>query len=84
MSKKVYTHDQQLYHYADATMKSLGWIAPEDTGMRRTKVYEKLVEATEPLRDIHVLMDGEEWSPDTLNEIAAILRAAGFTVRGPE
>lgn len=34
------------------------------------------------LSAIQQLMDGEEWSPDTLEDIAEILQQAGFGVRG--
>ena len=32
---------------------------------------------------IHKLMDGTEWSADTLDAIAAELRAAGYVIRDP-
>jgi len=35
----------------------------------------------EALAQIAELMDGTEWSADTLDEIAATLRAAGFQIR---
>jgi len=31
-------------------------------------------------RQIHQLMDGLEWTPDTLDQIAAVLEAAGFKI----
>lgn len=36
------------------------------------------------IQAIHGLMDGVEWSPATLDAIAAVLRAAGLRIRGPE
>lgn len=33
---------------------------------------------------IHRLMDGAEWSPDTLDDIAAILATAGYSIGGPK
>lgn len=35
------------------------------------------------LRAIHALMDGAEWSADTLQEIAHVLEAAGLPPREP-
>jgi hypothetical protein len=32
---------------------------------------------------IHLAMDGKEWSPETLETIAEILRDEGFTIREP-
>jgi hypothetical protein len=36
------------------------------------------------LAEIARALDGQEWSPDTLDTIAAILRRAGYVVRDPE
>lgn len=36
------------------------------------------------LLEIQAAMDGQEWSADTLEFIAAQLRAAGYAVRDPE
>jgi hypothetical protein len=33
--------------------------------------------------NIHQLMDGEEWSPDTLDSIAMFMREAGFELLEP-
>jgi hypothetical protein len=38
----------------------------------------------EPLDLIHAALDGRHWTADTLDSIAAILRAAGYVVRSPE
>ena len=35
----------------------------------------------EALLAIQELMDGVEWSPDTLDEIAAVMRRAGYRIR---
>ena len=32
---------------------------------------------------IHQIMDGVEWSPDTLDEIAQVLERAGYEIRDP-
>jgi len=38
-----------------------------------------------PLLDrIAAMLDGQVWTPDTLDQIAAILRAAGYQIREPE
>ena len=36
------------------------------------------------LDEIASVMDGKEWSADTLDAIAEILRAAGFSIRDSE
>ena len=33
---------------------------------------------------IHMLLDGVEWSPDTLDEIARLVEATGRLIRDPE
>ena len=38
---------------------------------------------SEALHSIHALMDGTEWSADTLQDIAAVLKRAGLPVREP-
>lgn len=37
----------------------------------------------EALDAIHALVDGQEWSPDTLDAIAEALREAGYTISEP-
>jgi hypothetical protein len=37
----------------------------------------------EALQAIHALMDGKEWSPDTLEAIAVVVRSAGLVIRDP-
>lgn len=37
--------------------------------------------ADDALLAIQAIMDGEAWSPDTLDRIAAILREAGYPIR---
>jgi uncharacterized membrane protein len=36
------------------------------------------------INDIHALLDGKEWSPDTLDRISGILLNAGYKIRSPE
>lgn len=44
-------------------------------------IYQALKAKFEaPLRAIHAVMDGEDWSPDTLDVIAAILQQAGYII----
>lgn len=38
----------------------------------------------EALENIFALMDGQEWGPDTLDNIAAVLKANGFTIRSTD
>lgn len=33
---------------------------------------------------IHKVLDGASWSPDTLEQIADLLRGAGYQIRSPE
>lgn len=40
-------------------------------------------DATASLQAIHALMDGKEWSANTLENIALVLTAAGFRIRDP-
>lgn len=81
MGKKPASRDEQIYIFADKALKDLGFIAPEDTDMRRTKIYNQMTMLDAPLSRIHKLMSGVEWSPDTLDEIAEVLRDAGFEVK---
>jgi len=46
--------------------------------------FKTIESPSDALDWIHDLLDGQEWTPDTLNEIADILRRAGYTVRDPE
>lgn len=39
------------------------------------------MQASDALLAIQELMDGVEWTPDTLNQIAVILQKAGYRVR---
>lgn len=79
-----YEHQVKIYDFADKALSDLAWVAPEDRDMRRTKIGDQMLLATEPLREIHRLLDGKEWSPDTLDEIARILTDAGFVIKEPE
>jgi hypothetical protein len=36
------------------------------------------------MRSIHKVFDGTYWSPDTLEQIADLLRGAGYQIRSPE
>ena len=42
-----------------------------------------LPDASDVLDEIHDLMSGKEWGPDTLDAIADVLRRAGFTIEEP-
>ena len=59
--------------------KALAELTPTIEG-----IGDQMLLATEPLREIHRLLDGKEWSPDTLDEIARILTDAGFVIKEPE
>lgn len=76
-------HVEKLWELTDQIVADLNWTAPEDVGMRRTKIFNKLAVATSPLAMIHGLMNGKEWSPDTLNGIAEVLRRSGFEIEEP-
>src|SRR5215469_10906736 len=41
---------------------------------------EDRMTSSEALAMIHKVLDGNEWSSDTLDEIADIVRAAGYTI----
>lgn len=73
-------HTKKLWDKADKILYDLSFMAPEDVDMRRTKVVNQLILATSPLVQIHALMSGTEWTPGTLDDIAAILRQSGFGV----
>lgn len=76
-------HSKSLWDKTDKILNDLAWIAPEDVEMRKTKVVEQLILATSPLAKIHELMSGKEWSPDTLDAIAEVLRQSGFEIEEP-
>ncbi len=48
---------------------------------RETWERGMLVEHATGLARIHRIMDGQSWSPDTLDEIAAVLADCGFEIR---
>jgi hypothetical protein len=73
-------HAEKLWDLSEKILKDLNWIAPEDVEMRKSKVFTQLAVATSPLAKIHEAMSGKEWNADTLNEIAEVLRRAGFEV----
>lgn len=56
--------------------------APQSSWMK--EIVPLLAEALWPITHIHALMDGTEWSADTLDEIAAILREYGLVIREPQ
>lgn len=76
-------HHKSLWDTADKILRDLSFIAPEDTQMKTTKVVEQLMLATYPLVKIHEVLDGKEWSPDSLEQIATILLEAGFEIEEP-
>lgn len=76
-------HINSLWAKTDKVLNDLATIAPEDIEMRKTKVFNQLMLATAPLAKIHELMNGQEWSPDTLNAIAEVLRQSGFEIEEP-
>lgn len=39
---------------------------------------------SDALDAIHAVMDGKEWDSETLEQIAAILTAAGYVIREPD
>lgn len=49
MGKKPASRDEQIYIFADKALKDLGFIAPEDTDMRRTKIYNQMTMLDAPL-----------------------------------
>ena len=60
-----------------------GGFLPAIWNGRGSKRSRQEREAGQTLQAIHANMDGKEWSPDTLDAIAEILRGAGFTIREP-
>lgn len=47
---------------------------------QNTGEYDALVDC---LDEVVAQLDGKEWSPDTLDTIAGILRSYGYTIREP-
>lgn len=39
-----------------------------------------MLAAEDALLEIQQLLDGVEWTPDTLNEIAQVMERAGYTI----
>jgi hypothetical protein len=76
-------HSKRLIKMADKVLEDLAWVAPEVTDVRQEKVLRQLIQATAPLAKIHSLMSGKEWSPDTLDQIAEVLRQSGFEIEEP-
>lgn len=56
------------------------WHQGEKSG--RTSTGQLLDDLLGCLNGVVVLLDGKEWSPDTLDLIAVVLRANGFEIRG--
>lgn len=48
-----------------------------------SEAFVKVGAGMRALGMIHKLMDGEEWSPDTLDEIATLLDNAGYEIHTP-
>jgi len=61
--------------------------APDGETVLRNDVpydgYRRVRRPEEALQAIHALMDGKEWSPDTLEAIAVVVRSAGLVIRDP-
>lgn len=51
---------------------------------RQTRPKKLDLEPDLVLRAIARLLDGTEWEPETLEQIAEIVRAAGFEIRDPD
>lgn len=51
--------------------------------LRRTLDAIEGPAAIRALRRIHAILDGTEWSPDTLAEVADVVAAAGLEIRDP-
>jgi len=73
------------------------WVAPCNAALRfqarrekekrmASKEVKRLRElrTLDALQTIHRLMDGKEWTPETFEQIADVLRDAGYRVRQPE
>src|SRR5690606_1225257 len=45
--------------------------------------WREVLTPTEALGRIHKLLDGQEWSSETLDDIAVVLADAGYTIEGP-
>lgn len=65
----------------DVAVKTIEQILTEANGLLER--YEAGLNAQGALHAIHAWLDGQKWSPDTLDSIAAIVRAAGFEIREP-
>lgn len=48
------------------------------------RLKEGAMTASDALLRIQELMDGVEWTPDTLQEIAEVLEQAGYRIRDTE
>jgi hypothetical protein len=44
-------------------------------------MIDRMNQLTDLIANIQSLLDGKEWTSETLNEIAALLRKAGYPVR---
>lgn len=76
-------HEERLLKLVHKTLSSLSFVAPEDVDMQKTKIFYALAEASQPLYAIYEVLNGKEWSPDDLDEIARILEDAGFHIEEP-
>lgn len=71
----------QPYDGAEAVI----WKVPQPKFKKRVAVsVEVKTSPRQTLDAIVKLLDREEWGPDTLDAIAAELRAGGFEIRDPE
>lgn len=66
----------------------------EATGMRvrlgelmreaaRLRLQARQITNTEALARIHRILSGQEWGPDTVDEIAEVVRFTGYEVKEP-
>jgi hypothetical protein len=77
--------DEQTHFHTDSLTEALGkmaeWGHLVGHPSKTIEAPEVLVKAWNTLKQIQSAMDGLEWSPDTLETIAGIMRAGGYEIR---
>lgn len=83
MTSKTQSADERIRRHAEQAVAKCAFIAPEDVEARVLKIYHQMQKVAAPLHEIHDLLDGKEWSSNTMSEVADVLRRAGYSVREP-
>lgn len=78
---------EQQYEWKEVDIVSAAEIHAEDKAKGKTSPPRPTlsdIKAIDTLDNIHAELDGTEWSSDTLEKVAFLIRAAGYKIREPQ